>query len=167
MLLTSPSTGPVLTTNNYLAQNISIGIEKLWSSKSGRRGEWVNSTDRNLGWDSLYKSLAYNYKDGTLLWWLYGLWSISSLTFRNTYHLIIDVLTVNKHLYLECLHSYLGKYIAFRNLLSLIIETRLMIIQVKSLSSKVPVMFPSGLKIFLKTTLLNISHSHNHFYLCL
>lgn len=88
---------------------------------------------------------------------IYGLWSISSLRFRNTYYLIIDVLTVNKHLYLECLHSYLGKHIAFRNLLSLIIETSLMIIQVKILSSKVPIISSSDLKIFLKTS-FSIKH---------
>ena len=41
LLLTAPSTGQSFTTDNKLAQNISrIGIEKLWASKSGRRGEW-------------------------------------------------------------------------------------------------------------------------------
>ena len=79
---------------------------------------------------------------------IYGLWSISSLRFWNTYHLIIDVLTVNKHLYLECLHSYLGKHIVFRNLLSLIIETSLMIIQVKILSQKCQSFLPQTLKYF-------------------
>ena len=40
VLLTSPCTGQVPTTKNYLAQNISsAGSEKHWARESGRWGE--------------------------------------------------------------------------------------------------------------------------------